>query len=152
MKVISKQTNSKMCFICGMDNPIGLKVQFYNMEDKSVMCMFSYKEEHQSFPNRVHGGLISTMLDELGLRALWALEGENSFGVTTSMSVKFKKPVPYNQKLIGKGIVTFNSKLFIDIDTFIFDVLFSKLYSTFQFQKEILISLLHFELNGFQNK
>lgn len=121
MKVISKQTNSKMCFICGMDNPIGLKVQFYNMEDKSVMCMFSYKEEHQSFPNRVHGGLISTILDELGLRALWALEGENSFGVTTSMSVKFKKPVPYNQKLIGKGIVTFNSKLFIDIDTFIYD-------------------------------
>ena len=74
MKVISKQTNSKMCFICGMDNPIGLKVQFYNMEDKSVMCMFSYKEEHQSFPNRVHGGLISTMLDELGLRIV------NKFG------------------------------------------------------------------------
>lgn len=72
MKVISKQRNSKMCIICGMDNPIGLKAQFYNMEDESVMTIFKYKEEHQSFPQRVHGGLIATMLDELGLRALWA--------------------------------------------------------------------------------
>ena len=50
MKVISKQKNSKMCFICGMDNPEGLKAQFYNMEDNSVMTKFSFKEEHQSFP------------------------------------------------------------------------------------------------------
>lgn len=121
MKVISKQTNSRMCFICGMDNPYGLHAQFYNMEDGSVMTIFSYHENHQSFPNRVHGGLISTMLDELGLRALWAKEGEDVFGVTTSLEVKFKKPVPYNTKLIGKGIVSFNSRLFVEVDAYIYD-------------------------------
>ena len=31
MKVISKQSNSKMCVICGMDNKFGLRAQFYNM-------------------------------------------------------------------------------------------------------------------------
>lgn len=91
MKVISKQRNSKMCIICGMDNPIGLKAQFYNMEDESVMTIFKYKEEHQSFPQRVHGGLIATMLDELGLRALWAKKSEDIFGVTLSMEVKYIK-------------------------------------------------------------
>ena len=89
MKVVGKQRNSKMCFICGMDNPIGLKAQFYNMEDGSVMTKFQYREEHQSFPQRVHGGLIATMLDELGLRALWAKGSEERFGVTLSMESKF---------------------------------------------------------------
>lgn len=37
MKVTGKQRNSRMCFICGMDNPVGFHSQFYNMEDGSVM-------------------------------------------------------------------------------------------------------------------
>ncbi len=75
MKVVSKQRNSKMCAICGMDNKYGVHAQFYNMEDGSVMSKFRYREEHQSYPGRVHGGLITAMLDEMGLRALWAKEG-----------------------------------------------------------------------------
>lgn len=121
MKVIGKQRNSKMCFICGMDNPIGLKAQFYNMEDGSVMTKFQYREEHQSFPQRVHGGLIATMLDELGLRALWAKGSEEKFGVTLSMESKFRKPVPYNEILIGRGIVKKETSKFITIDTEIFN-------------------------------
>lgn len=122
MKVISKQTNSKMCFICGMDNPIGLKAQFYKMEDESVMTRFMYKEEHQSFPQRVHGGLIATMHDELGLRAIWAKASEDIFGVTMDINVKFRKPAPYNEILIGKGMVTKMSKMFASIETKIFDI------------------------------
>ena len=53
-----------MCFICGMENPVGLKSQFYNMEDGSALTLFTYLPAHQSFPQRVHGGLIATMLDE----------------------------------------------------------------------------------------
>ena len=83
MKVISKQRNSKMCIICGLDNKYGLKAPFYNMEDGSVMTKFQYSEEHQSYPGRVHGGLITAMLDEMGLRALWAKkQNEEDFGVT----------------------------------------------------------------------
>ena len=103
MKVISKQSNSRMCIICGMDNPMGLKAQFYNMEDGSVMTKFRYKEEYQSFPQRVHGGLAAAMLDELGLRALWANSGEDVFGVTLSMEVKYRKPVPYDQDWVSQG-------------------------------------------------
>lgn len=121
MKVTSKQRNSRMCFICGMDNPIGLKAQFYNMEDGSVKTMFQYKEEYQSFPQRVHGGLTATMLDELGLRALWAKNGEDAFGVTMSMEVKYRKPVPYDQDLIGIGIVEKETSKFATMKTEIRD-------------------------------
>lgn len=121
MKVISKQRNSRMCIICGMDNPIGMKAQFYNMEDESVMTIFKFKEEYQSFPQRVHGGIIATMLDELGLRALWAKTSEDNFGVTLSISVKYRKPVPYNETLIGKGLVQKETSKFVIIKTEIFD-------------------------------
>lgn len=121
MKVKSKQSNSKMCVICGMDNPVGLKAQFYNMEDESVMTVFKYKEEYQSFPQRVHGGIIAAMLDELGLRALWAKKSEEEFGVTMSLNIKYRKPVPYNEILIGKGMVKKETSKFLTAETELFD-------------------------------
>ena len=48
MKVISKQRNSRMCAVCGMDNIYGLQAPFYNMEDGSVVSLFQYKDHHQS--------------------------------------------------------------------------------------------------------
>lgn len=41
MKVLKKQTNSKMCYICGMDNPFGLKAPFYEMEDGSLVSILN---------------------------------------------------------------------------------------------------------------
>jgi len=66
MKVVQKQRNSRMCIMCGLDNSAGVRAPFYSMEDGSVVTKFSYREEHQSYPGRVHGGLITAMLDELG--------------------------------------------------------------------------------------
>ena len=74
MRVISKQRNSRMCIMCGLDNEYGVRAPFYNMEDGSVATLFSYRCQHQSYPGRVHGGLITAMIDEMGLRALWAKE------------------------------------------------------------------------------
>lgn len=122
MRVISKQRNSKMCIMCGFDNEYGVRAPFYNMEDGSVMTVFSYREQHQSYPQRVHGGLITCMLDEMGLRALWAKEmSEESFGVTTSLETKFRKPVPYNQTIIGKGIIVKDTPHFCTAEVSLYD-------------------------------
>ena len=90
------------------------------MEDNSVMTLFKYLPEHQSFPQRVHGGLITTMLDELAMRAYWAV-GDEIFGVTTSMETKFRKPVPYDIELIGKGEVISDTSKFFKSRTLITD-------------------------------
>lgn len=121
MKVLSKQRNSRMCVMCGMDNPFGLKAQFYNMEDGSVLTPFQFREEHQSYPGRVHGGLISAMLDELGLRACWT-EAEDTWGVTINLNVKYRKPVPYGADLFGRGRLAKSSPLFFRVNTEILDV------------------------------
>lgn len=105
MKVISKQNNSKDCLICGLANESGVKASFYNMEDGSVGSLFTFKFNHQSYPDRVHGGMISALLDELAGRALWVTE-PNLVGVTGSLIVKFKKPVPYEVELKGRGVIT----------------------------------------------
>lgn len=123
MKIISKQRNSRMCMICGMDNEYGVRAPFYNMEDSSVMSVFQYRRQHQSYPGRVHGGLITAMLDEMGLRSLWAKElSEETFGVTLSLDTKYRKPVPYETDLIGRGIVVKETSKFVVTDASIMDM------------------------------
>ncbi len=112
MKVKYKQNNSRMCVICGMDNPYGLQAPFYVMEDNSVMTSFHYRPEHQSYPGRVHGGLITAMLDELGFRAYWAIEPE-VLAVTMTLETKYRKPVPYETPLKGRGIILSSSSRFV---------------------------------------
>ena len=109
MKVIRKQSNSKMCLICGLQNKAGLKAPFYEMEDNSVVTIFRYNDIHQSYPERVHGGMISSLLDELIGRAIWVYE-PTIWGVTATLNVKFRKPVPLNEELIGKGVIIENKK------------------------------------------
>lgn len=102
MKVVSKQKNSHMCLICGMDNKAGVRGQFYNMEDGSVGGLFTFRPEHQSYPGRVHGGMLATMIDELAGRVLW-VDHPDQIGVTMDISVRYRKPVPYDVPLKGRG-------------------------------------------------
>lgn len=122
MNVLSRQRNSRMCAICGLDNLYGVQAPFYNMADGSVVTLFQYKDHHQSYPGRVHGGLISAMIDEMGLRGLWAKhQDETLFGVTMTLDTKYRKPVPYGVELLGRGIVTAETARAFEVDSFIYD-------------------------------
>ena len=111
MKVIKRQKNSRNCIICGMENEASVKAPFYEMEDKSIVTIFQFKDFHQSYPERVHGGMVSAMLDELIGRALW-IEEPQSYGVTMNLNVKYRKPVPYNENLYGVAKLTKNTRMF----------------------------------------
>ena len=103
MKVISKQNNSHRCIICGMENDGGFKAQFYNMEDGSVGGLFTFRENHQSYPGRVHGGMLATMIDELAGRVLWT-DRPDQIAVTMDINVKYRRPAPYDVMLKGRGM------------------------------------------------
>lgn len=102
------QNNSKNCIICGMENPLGLQAPFYQLDNDSVASIFKFKSEHQSYPDRTHGGMISALLDELMGRALWIHEPE-MFGVTTTLEITYRKPVPLDTLVKARGYITFNS-------------------------------------------
>ncbi len=108
MKVTATQLNSKNCIICGMENSSGLKAPFYNLDDNSVATIVTFKTHHQSYPDRTHGGMTSALLDELMGRALWVSEPE-TFGVTTTLNVTYRKAVPLNTPVKARAVITFNS-------------------------------------------
>ena len=109
MKVVKKQTNSYMCFICGIHNDSGLKTNFYEMEDNTLVAIVKGKDIHQSYPNRMHGGVISALIDESVGRAIWIEEPE-TWGVTMDLQMKYRKPVPLNEDLMVVSKITKNTR------------------------------------------
>ncbi|HDD62545.1 MAG: PaaI family thioesterase [Chloroflexota bacterium] len=104
-KVTAKQHNSKMCFVCGLKNPAGLKASFYEVENNQLVALFTPCEEHQGYPGRLHGGLAATILDETIGRAMNINQNE-IWGVTVDFNVRYKKPVPLDTELRVVGRIT----------------------------------------------
>ncbi len=89
MRIKIPESNS--CFVCGRENPIGLKLTSYKEEDGTITSRFSIGKEYTGWKNIVHGGIISTILDEVMVWAPWALTGDYYF--TGEMTVRFIKPL-----------------------------------------------------------
>jgi len=88
-----KQPNSRHCFICGIENPCGLKMSFYEVEPGHAVAEYTVSERYQSYPGIVHGGIVAAMLDETLGRA--AMVGDhNHLMVTAKVEVRYRKPVP----------------------------------------------------------
>jgi uncharacterized protein (TIGR00369 family) len=100
---MQKQPNSRMCFVCGMQNPIGLKAFFYQDEEGRVVAHFTGKEEHQGYPGVMHGGIVTALLDEVIGRVAIA---QDLWAVTAKLEVRFRHPVPLGQPLTLVGELT----------------------------------------------
>jgi acyl-coenzyme A thioesterase PaaI-like protein len=100
---MEKQPNSRMCFVCGIENPIGLKLSFYTDDQGRTIAYFRPHQEHQGFPGQLHGGIISTLLDETMGRVLTQQE---VWAMTGHLEIRFRKPVPLDQELTIMGELT----------------------------------------------
>lgn len=94
----SLQPNSKHCFVCGVSNPFGLKLRFYETSPGEVCADYTVGEEYQGFPGVVHGGVVAAMLDELAGRALMGIDTPR-FMYTARLEVRYRKNVPVGQPL-----------------------------------------------------
>ncbi|GAJ01339.1 unnamed protein product [marine sediment metagenome] len=79
--VKGKQENSKMCLVCGLKNPFGLRSSFYELDNDELLAVFKPMEEHQSYPGRLHGGIATAVLDETIGRAIM-IKHRDIWGVT----------------------------------------------------------------------
>lgn len=98
-KIKNSQNISKNCLVCGVDNDFGLKTRFYETENNELIAVFKPLDEHQSYPNVMHGGISATILDEAIGRAIMMTTDSNTFGVTVELNVRYKKPVPLGSEL-----------------------------------------------------
>lgn len=108
--VKEKQPNSKMCFVCGMENSFGLKSQFFELDNGELMAIFSPAVQHQGYPGRLHGGVAAAILDETIGRAIMITQSHDIWGVTVDFSMRFKKPVPLDSQIRVVGRIVKDSK------------------------------------------
>ncbi|MDI6739701.1 MAG: PaaI family thioesterase [Candidatus Edwardsbacteria bacterium] len=100
-------TDDHFCFVCGRDNPDGLRIQFQYPEKGVCRAEFVPLQKFQGWKDILHGGIVSTLLDEALAHAVGgpARSGGGSYSVTAELTVRFKRPVPIGQLVILEGRV-----------------------------------------------
>ena len=101
-----KQPNSKHCFICGVENPIGLRLQIYRIGESEIETEYTAPDHFQGYPGVLHGGIVAALLDEISGRAQMGDDPQNPrFMFTGKLEVKYRKNVPVGRKLrvVGKA-------------------------------------------------
>lgn len=89
-----------------MENPIGLKLEMYaDPETGQVVCDFTVPKIYEGYPGVVHGGVVTTMLDEV-ISRVYMVEDHNRFMYTAKLTTKYRKHVPVETPLhmIGEWI------------------------------------------------
>jgi acyl-coenzyme A thioesterase PaaI-like protein len=101
-RVVRKQANSAHCFVCGLKNVAGLQASFFETDDDRLAGVFKPREEFQSYPGRLHGGLAATILDETMGRCISLGRGDDQvWGVTVNLSLNYRKPVPLDADILA---------------------------------------------------
>ena len=90
------------CFGCGAANPHGLRLSFTQDAD-GVRANFTPREVHQGYEQVVHGGILSTLLDEA---MAWAVAAAGIWAVTGEMQVRFRRPLHVGETVSVHGAVT----------------------------------------------
>jgi acyl-coenzyme A thioesterase PaaI-like protein len=95
-----------MCFICGLENPVGLHLHIYETEPGRVESTYLAPDHFQGYPGVLHGGIVAAIIDEISSRAQMGSDPSNPrFMFTAKLEVKYRKNVPVGKhlKLIGQA-------------------------------------------------
>jgi uncharacterized protein (TIGR00369 family) len=107
------------CFACGPENPIGMHVHFGRADDgKGVCADVTLASQFQGWRGIAHGGIVMALLDEAMAHAA-GFAGHR--GVTASVDVRFRKPVPLEAPLAVRGRVAWQRRNVLGVEAKIFD-------------------------------
>lgn len=98
------QANSRHCFVCGLENPFGLHLRFYETAPGEVTAEYTVPERFQGYPGVVHGGVVAAMLDEVCGRAHMGGDPPR-FMYTARLEVRYRQNVPVGVplRLVGRA-------------------------------------------------
>ena len=98
---VTWQENS--CFVCGKSNDVGLHLEFdVDRETHVSRSKVVFDKKYQGWDNIVHGGILAAVLDDTMAYALMSLD---TMGITTQLTVKYRKPVKVGETLHLEGSV-----------------------------------------------
>lgn len=107
---IDMSKSPTMCFACGQENPIGLKLSF-RKEKEIVTTEFTPHKLLQGWTGFVHGGIISCLLDEAMSYAAY-LNGISC--ITARMQVRLKRLVQVDEPLVITGAITRRTRKLVE--------------------------------------
>lgn len=88
-----------MCFACGQDNPVGLKIRF-ELNNSVVTAEFTPNENHVGFENTVHGGIIYSALDDVMANVLYLQKRKAH---TARCEIRYRQALETGQTVKLKG-------------------------------------------------
>lgn len=107
---IAAKDKYNMCFACGQDNPIGLKL-FFRFEDGKAKAEFTPGPYHQSWNNVFHGGLLALCLDEAFGYVLYF---QGIKGMTARMEMRIRHTVHTGEKIYITGEIKKKTRKIIE--------------------------------------
>jgi uncharacterized protein (TIGR00369 family) len=103
------------CFVCGPENPVGIKAEFtLDPEAKSARCELTLPREFQGWEKVVHGGILSTLLDEA---AIYACRTCGEGFVTAELQVRFRKPVAVGVPIVVSSRVVKEKRKILEVES-----------------------------------
>jgi len=97
-----KEIKYANCFVCGENNPIGLKLSFDYSED-AAYTWFDSPVCFEGYNGVIHGGIIATLLDEAMAKIILS---KDLIAVTADMNIRYRKSLPIGQRVkVGGEII-----------------------------------------------
>lgn len=118
-----KLNDDHFCFACGDKNPDGLHLKFTYPKAGQCRAEFFPPAKFQGWQGILHGGIVSTLLDEALAHAVGGAErgGGGSGAVTAELTVRFKKPVKIGERIILTGRVVSDKGRMVEAESEIAD-------------------------------
>lgn len=106
----NKLEDDNYCFVCGEKNRHGLHLRF-SFNNGTVSAEFIPEKIHQGYKDIVHGGIISTLVDEAMVKAA-IMQGISA--VTAEITVRFRNPLMVGEKATVSASITKINKRIIE--------------------------------------
>lgn len=91
------EKDTKICYVCGEENSLGLHVPFTRDGENGSRAAYTVRPEHVGWPGLLHGGLLFTLMDEA---VAWSLYYGGLRGVTAKAETRFRTPVTVGTSLV----------------------------------------------------
>ncbi|HOF88723.1 MAG TPA: PaaI family thioesterase [Armatimonadota bacterium] len=92
----------QMCFACGRENPIGLRLTFA-FDGAEYVTRFTADARVQGYRGIIHGGIVATLLDEVMARLVWEQAGPSA---TARLDIRYRRPAPIGAAIEVRGRIT----------------------------------------------
>lgn len=95
------------CFVCGRDNPRGMRLHYERRDSGEFIATWTPESTWEGFQGIVHGGIVSTVLDEAMSKAVMAAGWE---ALTAELRVRFRRPVASGADYSIRGWIAESAK------------------------------------------